>query len=79
MNLTVIIKNSDLHDTGSTKLKFSSFSSRYFTQLQEELLVRLPLVVVHDGDADLEQEHVFKSAKEKSYLKDQEQFDKSKI
>ncbi len=54
MNLTVIIKNSDLHDTGSTKLKFSSFSSRYFTQLQEELLVRLPLVVVHDGDADLE-------------------------
>ena len=48
--LTVIIEDCDLHDAGPAELYFAVFVSREERNLEEELLIRLPLVVVHDGN-----------------------------
>jgi len=51
---TVVIKNGDLHDAGPAQLEGPALLlGLQVRQLQEELLVRLPLVVVHDRDANL--------------------------
>ena len=51
--LTVIVEDCDLHDAGPAELYFAAFISGEERKLEEELLVRLPLVVVHDSDPDL--------------------------
>ncbi len=51
---TVVVKNCDLHDAGPAQLEGPALLlGLQVRQLQEELLVRLPLVVVHDRDANL--------------------------
>ena len=51
--LTVIVEDCNLHDAGPAELYFAGLISGEERQLEEELLVGLPLVVVHDGDPDL--------------------------
>ena len=52
--LTIIIEDGDLHYACTTKLNLSSAPILEKCQLDEEFLVRLPLVVVHNGHTDLE-------------------------
>lgn len=52
LTLTVIIEDGDLHDAGPAELHVSRVIGDE-RQLEEELLVRLPLVVVNNGDSDL--------------------------
>ena len=48
----VVIEDGDLHDAGPAQLHVLRGTRREQRELQEEFLVRLPLVVVHDRDAD---------------------------
>ena len=52
--LTVVVEYGDLHDAGPAQLDGPALRPLEGGQLQEELLVRLPLVVVNNRDANLE-------------------------
>ena len=51
--LTVIVEDGNLHDAGPAKLHLPVVVSGEKRQLEEKLLVRLPLVVIHNCDPDL--------------------------
>ena len=51
--LTVVVEDGDLHDACATELELPVVLGLDVGQLQEELLVRLPLVVVHNSDSNL--------------------------
>ena len=53
MKLTIIIENHDLHNAGPSQLHFLQILSINNGKLQEELLVWLPLIVIHNGDSNL--------------------------
>jgi len=55
--LTVVVEDGDLHDAGLSEPDQFAFGSWDEGQLDEELLVGLPLVVVHNGQADLKRSH----------------------
>ena len=54
VKLTVIVEDGDLHDAGPTQLHLPISVTLQHRQLEEELLVRLPLVVVHNRHPDLQ-------------------------
>ena len=51
--LTIVVENHDLHDAGPAELECVAVLALDVGQLQEELLVRLPLVVVNDRHSNL--------------------------
>ena len=51
--ITVIVKNNDLHDGGSAEFDLLVVVVAEQVQLEEELLIRLPLVVVNNGYTNL--------------------------
>ena len=53
MGLTIVVEDGDLHDAGLSEPDVFAVGSMDEGQLHEELLIRLPLVVVHNGQADL--------------------------
>ena len=56
---TIIVEDHDLHDAAAAKLDSLGVVTLDKAQLQEELLVRLPLVVVHNCHTDLKIEILF--------------------
>ena len=51
---TVVVEDHDFHDAGPAQLDLAPVLGRQLLQLEEKLLIRLPLVVVHNGDFDLQ-------------------------
>ena len=51
--LTIIIENGDFHDASFSQSDEFTFGSGDQGQLDEELLIRLPLVVVDNCNSDL--------------------------
>ena len=51
--LTVIVEDGDLHDAGPAELNLPVVVPGEERQLEEKLLVWLPLVVIHNCDPDL--------------------------
>ena len=50
---TIVIEYGDLHDRSPPQTHFLAIPARNESELQEELLIRLPLVVVHDLNTNL--------------------------
>ena len=55
-NRTIVVEYGDLHDGSPPQPHLLAVPARNESELQEELLVRLPLVVVHDLYTNLEKE-----------------------
>jgi hypothetical protein len=56
IGLTIIVEYGDLHDAGPAQLDHPPLLlPLQGRQLHEELLVRLPLVIVHNCDANLKE------------------------
>ena len=59
VQITVVVEDGDLHDAGPAELEGVVVLGLHVGQLQEELLVRLPLVVVHDGYTNLQNKNSY--------------------